>query len=94
MLAQWATDAYYKVVITKNQGIPTICQAMQVYANNQSIQRSGCTALLLLAASQQAEYPLRLRPCGTISFAEFDATLLVARVPYGIHNTPAVLVVV
>jgi hypothetical protein len=54
MLTQWATDAYYKVVITKNQGIPTICQAMQVYiTNNQSIQRSGCTALLLLAASQQ-----------------------------------------
>lgn len=53
MLAQWATDAYYRVVISKYQGIPTICRAMRCFPQSSDIQVSCCTCLELLAASQQ-----------------------------------------
>jgi hypothetical protein len=53
MLAQWATDAYYRVVISKYQGIPTICRAMRCFPQNSDIQVSCCTCLELLAGSQQ-----------------------------------------
>jgi hypothetical protein len=52
-LAQWATDAYYKVVISKYHGIAALCQAMRVFPGNANLQVSCCTALARLAASQQ-----------------------------------------
>jgi hypothetical protein len=48
MLAQWATDEYYKVVICKYNGISTIVQAMLFFPLEQNIQADGSTALGLL----------------------------------------------
>jgi hypothetical protein len=55
MLAQWATDAYYKVVISKYQGIPIICLAMRCYPQNATIQVACCTSLELLAYASQKQ---------------------------------------
>ena len=53
MLAQWSTDAYYKVVISKYHGISALCQAMRLFPCDANLQVSCCTALAQLAASQQ-----------------------------------------
>jgi hypothetical protein len=53
MLSQWATDAYYKVVISKYHGISALCQAMRVFPGGANLQVSCCIALAELAASQQ-----------------------------------------
>ena len=45
MLAHWATDTYYRVVIHKNHGIETICKAMKVFQFHEFLQVSCCTAL-------------------------------------------------
>jgi hypothetical protein len=53
MLAQWATDAYYKVVISKYHGISLLCQAMKVFPGDANLQVSCCTGLAQLASSHQ-----------------------------------------
>ena len=59
MLAQWATDAYYKVVISKYNGIPAICDAMELFSNHVNLQASCCTALgrLTIAQSPNQMHP-------------------------------------
>lgn len=50
MLAQWASvDAYYKVVISKYQGIPAIIQAMDTFPMSADLQACGCSALKSLS---------------------------------------------
>lgn len=54
MLSQWASvDAYYKVVISKYQGIPTIVKIMKLYADDPDIQVYGMTTLTHLGNKQQ-----------------------------------------
>lgn len=45
LLAQWAVDSYYKVVIAGNGGIPALIRAMQVFPGNLGLQECCCTAL-------------------------------------------------
>ena len=45
MLAQWSVDAYYKVVISKYNGIDAIVLAMDLYPQVADIQAYGCTVL-------------------------------------------------
>ncbi len=46
MLSQWASvDAYYKVVISKYQGIPTIVLAMKTFPENADVQSFCCSTL-------------------------------------------------
>lgn len=46
MLAQWArVDSYYKVVITKYQGISVVIRAMKAFANSEEVQASCCVTL-------------------------------------------------
>jgi hypothetical protein len=57
MLSNWAIDAYYKVVISKYQGIPAIVDAMQTFPNNADLQAYCCITLKNLGnklAIQQA----------------------------------------
>lgn len=54
MLAQWArVDSYYKVVITKYQGIPVIIRAMDAFASSEEVQASSCIALANLTNKVQ-----------------------------------------
>lgn len=56
LLAQWASvDVYYKVVITKDQGIPTIVSVMTKFQNSADIQMYGCLALGHLSDKQQIQ---------------------------------------
>jgi hypothetical protein len=57
LISQWAMDAYYRVVITKCNGIATICHAMEVFPDHERIQASCCTALLLLLAPSSHSLP-------------------------------------
>jgi hypothetical protein len=46
MLSQWASvDAYYKVVISKYQGIPTIVLAMTTFPDDADVQTFCCSTL-------------------------------------------------
>jgi hypothetical protein len=45
VLAQWAVDAYYRVVIAGKGGIPAIVRAMTVFASSRGLQEAGCLAL-------------------------------------------------
>lgn len=54
MLAQWAqADSYYKVVITKYQGIPVIIRAMKAFADDEDIQGTCCNILNILTNKVQ-----------------------------------------
>lgn len=53
MIAQWSTDSYYKAVISKNNGVDILCDAMDEFPSDSSIQASCCTALEQLASTQQ-----------------------------------------
>ena len=52
MIADWSSDSYYRVVITKCRGISTLCRALEVFPNNVQIQESCCTALGFLLPAQ------------------------------------------
>jgi hypothetical protein len=46
MLAQWArVDAYYKVVITKYNGVPVIVRAMKTFPKSEDLQALCCSTL-------------------------------------------------
>jgi|UPI000581A75C hypothetical protein len=45
VLAQWAVDAYYRVVIAGKQGIPALVRAMNVFAGYRGLQGCCCLAL-------------------------------------------------
>lgn len=54
MLSQWASvDAYYKVVITKYNGIPTIVKIMKIYSDDPDIQVYGMMIMTHLGNKQQ-----------------------------------------
>jgi hypothetical protein len=48
ILAQWAADSYYRVVIAKNGGIPTIVQTMKAFPLNHVLQECCCLLLTYL----------------------------------------------
>ena len=50
-LAQLVGDVYYKVVISKNNGVAIICNVMRFYPHNPAIQVSCCTILQSLVSS-------------------------------------------
>lgn len=54
LLAQWAVDCYYKVVIAGNGGIFALIQAMQAFPNAQGLQECCCTALGNLCANSES----------------------------------------
>ena len=45
ILAQWAADSYYRIVIAGNNGIPLIVRAMALFASHRGLQECGCLAL-------------------------------------------------
>jgi Armadillo/beta-catenin-like repeat len=53
LLAQWAVDSYYKVVIAGNGGIFALIRAMQAFPSCQGLQECCCTALGNLCASSE-----------------------------------------
>lgn len=44
VISRWATEPYYRVVITSSGGIPAIIRAMRVHSNSADLQIAGCTA--------------------------------------------------
>ena len=45
ILAQWAADSYYRIVIAGNNGIPLIVRAMALFASHRGLQECCCLAL-------------------------------------------------
>lgn len=45
ILAQWASDNYYSIVIAARQGIPAIIRAMQTFPADRGLQECCCLAL-------------------------------------------------
>jgi hypothetical protein len=45
LLAQWAVDSYYKIVIAGRQGIPALVRAMKSFPMHQGLQECCCLAL-------------------------------------------------
>lgn len=51
ILAQWASDSYYGIVIAGKNGIPAIVRAMKVFSGHRGMQECGCLALGNLCCS-------------------------------------------
>jgi hypothetical protein len=50
LLAHWAVDAFYKVVIASNGGIAALIRAMQCFPNQAGLQECCCKAIANLCA--------------------------------------------
>ena len=60
MLAQWSVDAYYKVLISKYQGLPAVVSAMRAFPYHADLQAYCCCVLKNLTGKvsiQQAGGP-------------------------------------
>jgi Armadillo/beta-catenin-like repeat len=54
LLAQWAVDSYYKVVIGANGGLDALVSALECFSQNALVQEYACTALAHLCRTSVA----------------------------------------
>ena len=55
ILAQWAADSYYRVVISANNGFSTIVRAMKTFPQDRGLQECCCLTLSNLCLSGNLE---------------------------------------
>ncbi len=91
LLSQWASvDAYYKVVISKYQGIPTIIKIMEHYAEDPDIQVYGMMTLSQLTNKQQ------IHECGGVeacidSLLRFPSNIEIQSQGFGMLKSQAMV---
>lgn len=91
LLSQWASaDVYYKVVITKYQGIPTIIKIMQLYAEDPEIQVYGMITLSHLTNKQQIYESGGVQVCIN-ALRRFSSSIEVQSQGFGMLKSQAML---
>jgi Armadillo/beta-catenin-like repeat len=92
LLAQWAVDSYYQVVIGANGGLDALVRALECFPHHALVQEYACTALAHLcrrSSSSADEYPQQAMTTATA--ARVVPLLLQSTLP--IHAGSSVAVV-